>query len=491
MICNSDEVTSMELDRLFYPQSVAVVGASPSLSGGGKFPYYQALQWNGYKGRLYPVNPNCDEIDGARVYHSIDELPEPMDLIIVSISAKYAVETMEAAARNKAKFIHFFTSGFSEVGNYALEESMVRIARRSGIRIIGPNCMGVHCSESGITCDITQPGDRQTGEVAFLGQSGGMTHNFMRMAQSRYLMLNKVVSYGNQIDLRVEEYIQYFAADDGVKVIAAYIEDIKNPRAFIEALKKTTPVKPVIILKGGVTAEGAKAAASHTGALAARHEIWKALMKQYGCIEAQNFEHMVDLVMMGSAGHIPHGPRIGFLGAGGGTSVLFTDLATSRGMSLPGLHENTRQIIAGMISDVNTSTTNPVDLGVYGFDFTIMANTIKAMADDDNIDIIIPYFSLDFITTFQTDQIESGPHVIVEAAQKIDKPVIPILSGFTENKVEIEEVRIRITSILRDAGLAVYRTPQDAIESLGGVLRWRMNHWKPDHSAVRRKTKAL
>lgn len=476
MMCNKDEVTFMELERLFYPRSIAVIGASPTLRGGGKFPYYQVIQWSGYKGRIYPVNPNCDEIDGAKVYHSIDDLPEPVDLVIVSISAKYAIETMEAAARNKAKFIHFFTSGFSEVGNYAIEEALVKIARESGIRIIGPNCMGIHCTESGITCDIPQSPITQIGEVAFLGQSGGMTNNFMRMAHSRYLGLNKVVSYGNQIDLRVEDYIEYFAADDGVKVIAAYIEDIKNPRAFMNALKKTTPIKPVIILKGGSTEEGAKAAASHTGAMAASCEIWTALMRQYGCIEAKNFEHMMDLVMMGVAGHLPCGPRIGFLGAGGGTSVLFTDLASAMGMSLPTLHENTRQIIAGMISDVNTSTTNPVDLGFYGFDFTIMANTIQAMADDDDIDIIIPYFSIDFITSFQKDQLESGPHVIVEAAQKIDKPIIPILSRFTENMIEIEEVRIRLTSIFRKAGLAVYSTPQDAIESISGVLRWRMNH---------------
>jgi len=473
----------MDLDRLFYPQSIAVIGASPSLKGGGKFPYYQVITWAGYTGRLYPVNPKYDEIDGAKVYHSLDELPEPVDFVIVSVSAQYAIETMEAAARNKAKFIHFFTSGFSEVGNFELEEALVKIAKKTGIRIIGPNCMGVHCTESKITCDIPQSPITEVGNVAFLGQSGGMTNNFMRMAHSRYLGLNKIVSYGNQIDLKVEDYMEYLAADDGVKVIAAYIEDIKNPGAFIEALKKTTPIKPVIILKGGSTEQGAKAAASHTGAMAARSDLWTAIMRQYGCIEAQNFEHMMDLVMMGVADYLPQGPRLGFLGAGGGTSVLFTDLAAKRGMSLPELSHEAQQMISEKISDVNTSTTNPVDLGFYGFDFGIMAHTIQAMADDDAIDVIIPYFSLDFITSFQRDQIESGPHIIVEAAQKIDKPIIPILSRFTENMVEIEEVRIRLASIFRKAGLAVYSTPQDAIESISGVLKWRMNHCVQDDAS--------
>jgi len=465
----------MDLDRLFYPKSVAVIGASPNL-GGGKLPYYQLLQFAGYKGKLYPVNPKHSQIDGIKVYSSLDELPERVDLAIASVPAKLALETTEAAARNRVKFLHFFTSGFSEVGEVEIEQAMLEAARKGGTRIIGPNCIGIHCSESSITCDLPNSPINGIGDVAFLGQSGGMTHNFMRMAHSRYLALNKVVSYGNQIDIKVEDYMEYLATDKDVKVIAAYIEDIKNPGEFIEALKKTMPVKPVIILKGGSSEQGAKAAASHTGAMAARSEIWTAIMRQYGCIEARNFEHLVDLVMMAVADNLPCGPRLGFLGAGGGTSVLFSDLAAEKGMSLPELHEHTQIKISEKIREVNTSTTNPVDLGFYGFDFTIMAHTIQAMADDDNIDVIIPYFSLDFITSFQSDQLESGPHAIAEIANKIDKPIIPILSRFTENMIKVEEVRIRLTSIFRKAGLAVYSNPQDAINAISGVLRWRVNH---------------
>jgi acetyl-CoA synthetase (ADP-forming)/acetyltransferase len=296
----------------------------------------------------------------------------------------------------------------------------------------------------------------------------------MRMAHSRKLELNKVVSYGNQIDLKVEDYLEYLAEDDTVKVIAAYIEDIKNARRFMDALDKTTSKKPVVILKGGITEQGAKAAASHTGAMAASHEIWTAVMKQSNGIAAANFEQMVDLAMMASSVKTPAGPRLGFLGAGGGTSVLFTDFSSLAGLPLPELSQEAQRRISERISKVNTSTTNPVDLGFYGVDFTIMAHTIEAMAGDENIDAIIPYFSLDFITSFQKDQIESGPHTIVEACQKIDKPVIPILSQFTENILDIEEVRIRMFSIFRDAGLAVYRTPQDAIGAINGYLKWRL-----------------
>jgi acyl-CoA synthetase (NDP forming) len=178
--------------------------------------------------------------------------------------------------------------------------------------------------------------------------------------------------------------------------------------------------------------------------------------------------------MMAISEKTPAGPRLGFLGAGGGTSVLFTDFSSLAGLPLPELSQEAQSRISERISNVNTSTTNPVDLGFYGFDFTIMAHTIEAMAADDNIDAIIPYFSLDFITSFQKDQIESGPHTIVEACQKTGKPVIPILSQFTENILDIEEVRIRMFSIFRDAGLAVFRNPQDAIVSIDGYLKWRL-----------------
>ena len=463
----------MDLHRLFYPESVAVLGASPHL-GGGKMPYYQILQWAGYKGRLYPVNPKYRDINGVKVYASLDDIPEAVDLAIAGVPADRALETVEAAARRGIKYLHFFTAGFSEIGNIELEKAILEAAAKGGTRIIGPNCIGIHCTEASITCDIPKTPISGIGNVAFLGQSGGMTHNFMRMAHSRKLELNKVVSYGNQIDLKVEDYLEYLAEDDTVKVIAAYIEDIKNARRFMDALDKTTRKKPMVILKGGITEQGAKAAASHTGAMAASHEIWTAVMRQSKGIAAASFEQLVDLTMMAISEKTPAGPRLGFLGAGGGTSVLFTDFSSLAGLPLPELSQEAQRRISERISKVNTSTTNPVDLGFYGVDFTIMAHTIEAMAGDENIDAIIPYFSLDFITSFQKDQIESGPHTIVEACQKIDKPVIPILSQFTENILDIEEVRIRMFSIFRDAGLAVYRTPQDAIGAINGYLKWRL-----------------
>lgn len=458
------------MEKLFYPRSVAVVGASPNI-GGGKIPYYHIIQSLGYAGALYPVNPSYKEIAGVRVYASLEEIPGDVDLAIVSVPARLAPEVLESAARKGVRFVQFFTSGFSEAGNEELDQMMLQAARSGNTRIVGPNCIGIHCTESRISFDpnVKQQG---TGRAAFLGQSGGMTSNFVRLAQARSIPVNKAVSYGNQIDITVEEYLEYLSGDRGVSVVSAYIEDIKNGPRFLAALKKCSMEKPVIILKGGATAEGAVAASSHTGALAGDHEIWSAAMRQCRCIEVKTFEHLIDTVMIATTDRMPAGRRIGFLGAGGGTSVLFADYANGLGFSLPGLEEKTRDMINEKIRNVNTSTANPVDLGAYGFDFNIMAHTMRALARDGNVDIIVPYFSVDFISWFQMDQIESGPRVIIEAMKDIEKPVIPILSKFSEDDIRIEESRLRIFGQFREAGMPVYGTLQDALHATDHFLQW-------------------
>lgn len=461
----------VDLDSLFYPKSIAVIGASAKV-GGGKLPYYHILKMIGYKGDIYPVNPKYDEIDGVKFYASIDDLPEGIDLTIVTAPVSGSLEIMKAAARKKIKFIHFFTAGFGESGNRDLEEELLEIARNDGIRIVGPNCIGIYCPEGGISFGFSIQ-ENSSMEVAFLGQSGGVTTNFVRAAIACCLGLNKVVSYGNQIDIRAEDYLEYFAKDEKIRFIAGYIEDLKDPRTFLDILKRTTSIKPVVLLKGGMTDVGAKAAASHTGAMASNFRIWESAMRQHGAIVVENFEQMINLVMLGTGEKTPRGPRVGFLAAGGGAAVTFTDLATLGGLSVPELQIETQKLIGEKISDVNTSTSNPVDLGMFGFDFKIMAHTMEALDKDDSIDIIIPFFSVDFISAFQKDQIESGPKHIIEAIKKLKKPVIPVLSRYSQNNIDMEKARVSMFSAFRNAGLPVFANVQECIYSISKYLEWK------------------
>lgn len=460
----------MGLDRLFYPESVAVVGASPSMTL-GKLPYYQIIKSMGYQGKLYPVNPVYEEIDGVKVYPTLEDLPEPVDLAIVSVSARMAIDILASAIMRGIGFVHFFSSGFSETGNDGPEKTMLEMVAGGKTRIVGPNCLGVHCTESRVIYDpvFTQPGP---GNVGVLSQSGGLTNNILRLAQARHIQINKAVSYGNQIDLRVEDFIEYFARDAQISAIAAYIEDVKDGRKFLNVVKNTTTEKPIVILKGGITEEGTRATASHTAALAQDPHIWSAALRQHGAIEVETLEEMLDVIQMGTAKKLPQGPRIGFVTAGGGASVLFTDLANMHGLDLPELEEETKGRIRERISDVNTSIKNPVDLGASGFDFNVVIETIKALDEDSRIDAIIPFFCIDFINSFLSDQLETGPHRLLETANNLNKPLIPVLSNYMEDDLQVEQARNKIYALFRGAGLPVYRTIQDAALAIHKILKW-------------------
>ena len=461
----------MNLDLLFYPKSVAVIGASDNL-GGGKLPYFQILQSNGFAGSLYPVNPRRAEVCGVKAYASIDDLPGPVDFALVAAPVEQSIDIVKAAVRKRIKFIHFFTSGFGETGNMKLEKDLVREARKGHLRIIGPNCIGVQCFESKLSFRLTKA-QEQPGTIAFLGQSGGITSSFVAMATTRGIWLNKVVSFGNQIDLRLEDYLEYLADDDKIRLVACYVEDIKDANKFLKTLRRATAKKPVIILKGGKTELGSKAAASHTGAMASNYTIWAAAVRQHGGLLVNTFEELMDLAMLGTAKKFPQGRRVGFLGAGGGISVLFSDMAVTAGIVLPELSVRTQKMIGEKIMGVNTSTTNPVDLGAFGFDLNVMLHTMKALNEDDSIDVIVPYFSVEYIMHAEMFlNVKNSADTILQMAEQIKKPVIPVLSCFLENDLEAERVRISTFNALRKAGFPVYSKIQEALYVIETYFEW-------------------
>lgn len=460
----------MDLDRLFNPRSVAIVGASPNL-GGGKIPYYHFLRAAGYRGKMYPVNPAHKEIEGERMYPSLEAVPDGVDLAICSVPARLALKTVEVAASKGIRFVHFFTSGFSEMGDRAMEERLVAAARAGGTRIVGPNCLGIHSQAAGVTFDPTLKSHGED-RVAFLGQSGGVTNDFTRLASARRLGVSKAVSYGNQIDLGAGEFLAHFAADDSVKVIAGYVEDLKDPRGFLDVLARAVEKKPVILLKGGVTQEGAEAAASHTGALAGSHAIWSAAMRQYGCIEVETQKQLVDVAMMALSEKLPVGPRLAFLGAGGGNSVLFTDLAIRSGSSVPALSPDTQARIAERIPGVNTSTRNPVDLGAFGFNPKVVVHTLEAVDGERDIDAIFVFLLLDYLRMFGRERVLKGLHAIADAGKAVARPVIPVLARFADDDPGMDELRLLALSIFLEAGMPMYTALDEAVLAVTRVLDW-------------------
>jgi len=273
---------------MFHPRSVAIVGASTH-EGPGSF--LSAIQEMKFSGDLYPVNPKAEEIQGLKCYPRLTEIPGDVDHVISSVPLRFVEELVEDCGVKHVKVLHFFTAGFSETGDEeatALEARVLARAREFGIRVIGPNCMGLYAPSGGLSFMPGLP--PEPGPVAMLSQSGANAGEFCRTASARGLRYSKVVSYGNGTDVRESELLEYVAEDPDTTVIASYIEGLTDGQHFIRALRKTTAAKPVVILKGGRTEAGTRAANSHTGSLAGSLQIFDAAVRQAGAIRVDRME---------------------------------------------------------------------------------------------------------------------------------------------------------------------------------------------------------
>ena len=249
------------LEHLFHPRSVAVVGASTSQGPGGGF--VTAIQEMGYQGALYPVNPKAEEIQGLKCYPSLLDVPGEVDYVISSVPARIVPQLVEDSAAKGAKAVHFFTAGFSETGEAdraGMEAHLLARARELGLRLIGPNCMGLYCPESGLSFMPGMP--KEPGPVGMVSQSGANAGEFCRTGGVRGLRISKAISYGNALDLNESDFLEYLGQDTKTEIIVGYIEGVKDGQRFLRALRAAATAKPVIILKGGQTEAGARATAS-------------------------------------------------------------------------------------------------------------------------------------------------------------------------------------------------------------------------------------
>jgi len=252
-----------------------VVGASANERSQG-YEYVQGLVEIGFPGAIYPVNPKLDELLGLKAYPRLEAIPGPVDFLISAVPASAVLELIEEAKAKGTKLIHFYTARFSETGREdaaALERELGRLTREAGIRVIGPNCMGLYYPKMKITFDPALPYD--AGNIGFLSQSGSHAFRVIGRGKDRGLRFSKVISYGNALDLNEADFLEHFAEDTDTEIIGAYIEGLHAGRRFFEALRRAATRKPMVILKGGRTAAGHAAAASHTAALASQQAVWR------------------------------------------------------------------------------------------------------------------------------------------------------------------------------------------------------------------------
>ncbi|MBA7651707.1 hypothetical protein ES703_59526 [subsurface metagenome] len=409
------------LEEILHPQSIAVVGASGSRGIGG-VPFVSPLIEQGFKGKIYPVNPRHPEIQGIKAYPRLRDIPGSVDYVISAVPASEVLNMLEDCSQKGVKAVHLFTGRFSETGrpeSAELEQEILKQARKSGIRLIGPNCMGLYYPREGISFVTGLP--KEPGSVGLASQTGGGSVYFIHMASLRGIHFSKVISYGNALDLNESDYLDYFSQDPETKIILMYIEGVRDGKRFFNALRQAASIKPVIIVKGGRGKSGMRAAASHTAALASSMKVWETMVTQAGAIVAEDFDEMADLAV--SFYFLPPigGPRVGILGAGGGTSVLSADQCEEAGLDVIPLPADIQEELKSKGNPIWDWVGNPIDVSILGDSGFTGTDMLRMMARSQNFDFLIATVNEDAPAT--KEAIISGRKEEVKSFVKVKKEI--------------------------------------------------------------------
>ncbi|MDY7018873.1 MAG: CoA-binding protein [Chloroflexota bacterium] len=468
------------LDELFHPSSVAIVGASSNpMSGGYNFTRY--LVDHGFKGRIYPINPRLPEILNLKVYPNLRDIPAPkIDYVICSIPAEGVPSLLEDCNNKNVKLIHLFTGRMSETGRdeaTRLEHEILGKARSLGIRILGPNCMGLYYPKLGLSFNHDLP--KESGSVGGFFQSGGGAGEFVRYAALRGVRFSKIISHGNALDINETELLYYFAQDPETKIIAAYIEGVKDGRNFIQALSYATARKPVVVLKGGRGKTGSKLAFSHTASLTGSTEVWSAALKQYGATMVYDFQELVDQVVAFTFLPPVRGRKVVIAGGGGGESVVSADVWEEENFEVPDLSLKVREKLKEEVPDIWDWLRNPLDVSILQNVPLTAMNLLRMISNEDQFDILVvnmtqndPYLRDIWLGTLAKDLLDG-----VLAIKEEGKPVVCIIEtgeiGLSDMESwrwsAIAEIRKRIIS----EGIPVFPSPEKAAKALRGLV----NYW--------------
>lgn len=461
------------LDELFHPRSVAIAGISSGTrqggGPGGGIGFLESIREMGFDGPLYLINPKAREIAGLPCYPSLRDIPGPVDYLISSVPAPVVPQLVEDAIAKGVRLIHFFTAGFSETGEEErsqLEQRVMARLREAGIRVIGPNCMGLYIPSARLA--FMQGFPMEPGDTAMVSQSGANAGDFVRQASERGVRFSRVFSYGNAADLNEADLLEHAAADPATRVICAYIEGVRSGRRFVEVLRQAARTKPVVILKGGRTDAGARAAASHTGSLAGSLQVFDALCRQVGALRVESLEELVDMAVAFSFVMPPAGRGVAVVGAGGGTSVLAADMIDAAGLEVPVLPEEVQEELRRFTPVAGTSIRNPLDMmGI--FQPEQFATTLRLAAQPDSIHAVL--FHTGFGWGRRDDaHVDNLVYSIVQGREAIAKPLVvavrPTLTG-----PGTEQTAAFVDACARE-GIAVFPGIDRAAHALTRLAAW-------------------
>ena len=404
-----------KFEYIFHPRTVAVIGASNDDG------FSQALMGTKLRDNLFLVNPKHKELHGKRCYPSILDIEGGIDYVVIAVPALLAPKVLAECIEKGVKAVHIYTAGFSETGleeRKTLEDEVKEIARGK-ISLVGPNCMGICCPESGLAFipDISS----EEGPVGVISQSGTFAVEFLSIGKLRNIKFSKVISYGNAINLDCPDFLEYLAHDPETEVIALYMEGTKNGERLKAAMTEAARLKPILALKGGVTEHGRRAASSHTGSLAGSPEIWSSLFRQAGVIQVEDFDELLDTTLALSCAPLPSGKGTAIITNSGGFSVLETDLCVKAGLEVPQFTKATIAELRKMVPLAGTGINNPLDAWPIYYNMPgttgTLADAIKTLSHDKNIHSIVLHF----------DEVRYLRHVFGEATENYLKELVEIM----------------------------------------------------------------
>jgi acyl-CoA synthetase (NDP forming) len=456
---------AVDFDKFFYPKSVVVVGASSAPHKPGNDVIRNILA-NGYGGKLYLVNPKGEEILGMKAFPSISDLPEGIDLAVVILPAALNPQAIRDCAAKGIRAVVLAAGGFSEVDEKGeeLQENLTRAVRETGVRVIGPNTSGHTSTPHHFTSTFFPQGKIPRGPVSYIAQTGNFaTHTMRYITTGENFGVARVVGLGNKVDIEESDVLEYYQKDPETKAIFIYLESFKNPRRFLSIARELTRKKPVFLLKGGATAEGAKAAVAHTAAMAAEDRVIDGALKQAGIARIYQYSHLFLAAKALASMPLPRGNRVSFLAPSGAMLVVLTDLCLSLGLKVPPFEESTRQFLQS-ISPPIVRMRNPVDIwfsaGIHGVEFAYREGT-EAALKDSNIDAVVPIMLL-------TDETGIPPFdFLCDLARKY--PEKPIYVTFTGEKKHMDAAK----AFLEPRGVPTFPLIEEPFEILSILARCR------------------
>ena len=466
----SETKKTNELKCFFEPENVAVVGASRNPLKYGYSLLKNLLDLE-FKGNIYPVNPNAEEILGLKAYPNVNAIEEGLDLAIIIVPASKAPQIMRECTEKRVKGVVICSSGFREAGEEGkkLEDEVVAIAKKAGIRIIGPNTTGILNTANNFTTSFVPLPKLRKGNVAFVAQTGLFAAAaFWWIISKQPFGVSKIVGLGNKCDVDDAEVLEYLAEDEDTEVIAVYMEGVKDGKSLFKTFKKVSKVKPIIVLKSGRSPAGIKASMSHTGSLAVRDEIFNAVCKQTGVIRVDgDLDELLDITKAFALQPLPRGNRVAVVSVTGGGGVIAADNCSEYGLELAQLSSETmRRIKENMPSWANVN--NPVDIEPLfenvGPEESLKIS-VEAVLEDENVDSVIvifvavprivPYFEIKRAVRY------------LKAKNTAQKPILAYLLGY-------KEIVDSWTMQLEEEKIPVYSSIEKCVKALGCLWKYKI-----------------